>query len=101
MTQLPLRLAALLAALVLVTGVSLADDEKDKKADKAEKSTSPAQVAHLRLAGDLDEAPAAHDPLFGGAENFKAKLDRILKAKDDKNVQALLIHFDGLDAGYA
>jgi protease-4 len=58
-------------------------------------------VAHIRLAGGLDEAPAAEDPIFGhGGENLKMKLDRIRKAKDDKAVKALYLEIDGLGAGW-
>jgi protease-4 len=58
-------------------------------------------VAHIRLAGELDEAPAAEDPIFGhSAENLKMKLDRIKKARDDKAVQALFLEIDGLSAGW-
>src|SRR5262245_10995282 len=58
-------------------------------------------VAHIRLAGDLDEAPAAEDPLFGHTgENLRAKLERIKKARDDKSVKALYLEIDGLAAGW-
>ncbi len=67
-----------------------------------EKPAAEKTVAHIRLAGDLDEAPVAADPLFGGGgENFKAKLDRIHKARDDKSVHALIVHLDGLQIGWA
>ena len=60
------------------------------------------KVAHIRLAGDLDEAPVVDDPLFGGhSENFKSKIDRIKKAQNDKSVQALLIHIDSVNIGWA
>ena len=42
---------------------------------------STATLAHIRLHGELDEAPTAEDPIFGtAAENFQTKLDRIRKA---------------------
>ncbi len=60
-----------------------------------------ANLAHIRLHGDLDETPVAADPLFGlGAENFKSKLDRIQKAKDDKDIQGLYLQIDGLEIGW-
>jgi protease-4 len=58
-------------------------------------------VAHIRLAGDLDEAPVSSDPLFGGGENFKAKIDRIKKARKDDKVQALYLQLDGVGLGWA
>jgi protease IV len=66
----------------------------------AEKSS--ASVAHIKLSGGLDESPVANDPLFGAtAENFKTKLERIKKAKDDSSVQGLYLEIDGLGIGYA
>ncbi|HKI31222.1 MAG TPA: signal peptide peptidase SppA [Gemmataceae bacterium] len=58
-------------------------------------------VAHIRLSGGLDEAPAAEDPIFGhSAENLKMKLDRIKKARDDKSVQALYLEIEGIGTGW-
>lgn len=59
-----------------------------------------ANLAHIKLKGSLDEAPVADDPLFGvGAENFKNKLDRIKKAKDDPKIQGLYLELAGLHLG--
>lgn len=84
------------ALAVMVVGpalVSAADEKKDK--DKA----API-LAHIKLSGDLDEAPIG-ESLFGGmgAENLRMKLDRIKKAKKDANVKALLLHVEGLEFG--
>lgn len=69
--------------------------------DEVKKSTVP-QIAHIRLAGALDEAPVAPDPLFGSSpENFRSKLERIRKAQNDKNIQGLVLHLDGLQIGFA
>src|SRR5262245_44489453 len=65
----------------------------------AEKTT--ASLAHIKLSGSLDESPPAADPLFGGGENFKSKLDRIKKAAKDANVDALYLQLDGLRIGWA
>jgi len=70
--------------------------EKDSPAKK-----NVVTVAHLRLAGDFEEGPVAVDPLFGGGESFKTKLDRIKKAQHDKNIQALYLEIDGLSVGWA
>jgi protease-4 len=60
-----------------------------------------ATLAHIRLSGDLDETPVGADPLFGlGAENFKIKLERIKKAKDDAAIQGLYLEIDDLEIGY-
>jgi protease-4 len=62
----------------------------------------PAEVAHIRLSGSMDEAPAAPDPLFGGGgETFKIKLDRLKKVQKDANVKALYLECDGLTIGWA
>jgi protease-4 len=67
----------------------------------ARAAESAVNVAHIRLAGELDEAPAAEDPIFGhGGENLKMKLERIHKAKDDKSVNGLYLEIDGLSAGW-
>jgi protease-4 len=60
-----------------------------------------ATAAHIKLAGSMEEGPVADDPLFGGGvENFKAKLDRIKKAKDDTAVQGLVLHLAGIEASW-
>jgi protease-4 len=60
-----------------------------------------ATVAHIKLSGSLDEAPIAADPFFGIAgENFKSKLDRIKKAKNDGSVQGLYLEIDDLSMGW-
>jgi protease-4 len=59
-------------------------------------------VAHIKLHGEIDEAPVAVDPLFNlGGENFRTKLERIKKAKDSKDIQALYLQIDGLSIGWA
>src|SRR4051794_10571979 len=62
----------------------------------------PVTLAHIKLSGDLDESPAVPDPFTGGSgENFKSKLDRIKKAKNDKAIQGLYLHVDGAHVGWA
>jgi protease-4 len=64
------------------------------------RAAETAGLAHIKLKGSLDETPVADDPLFGtSSENFKSKLDRIKKAKDDSKVQALYLEIDGLGIG--
>lgn len=75
---------------------------EEKKLEPEKKPPVEKKIAHIRLAGELDEAPVSADPLFGaGAENFKSKLDRIRKASNDDSVQALLIQLDGIRIGWA
>lgn len=57
-------------------------------------------VAHLKLSGSPGEGPSASDPLFGSSETFKTKLDRIRKAREDKDVGALWLQIDGLSIGW-
>ena len=84
----PLALLALAALPFTTLRLRAADD------------AAPA-VAHIKLSGDLDEAPVATDPLFGGGgENFKSKLDRIHKAAKDDAVKALYLEIDGLGIGW-
>jgi protease-4 len=88
-------LAALAMALWCAPASRLlgAEDDKGSKAGAA--------VAHIKLSGDLDEAPLAPDPLFGSsAENFKSKLERIRKARNDAGVKALYLQLDGLGIGW-
>jgi protease IV len=76
-----------LFALLITSPVSAAD--------------GPVALAHIKLSGDLDEAPVSPDPLTGGSsENFKSKLDRIKKAKADKTIQGLYLHIDGAGIGW-
>src|SRR5262249_36785741 len=60
-----------------------------------------ANIAHIKLSGDLDEGPIPESPLFSSAlENFRGKLDRIKKAKTDKEISALYLQLDGLAIGW-
>jgi protease-4 len=71
------------------------------RADEPKKETSTT-VAHIRLAGEFEDVPANPDPLFGSlTENFKAKLDRIKKAKNDSSVRGLYLQIDGAAVGWA
>ena len=57
---------------------------------------SVAQLAHIKLSGDLDETPVSAEPLFGPpSENFKSKLDRIKKAKNDAAIDGLYLQIEG------
>lgn len=100
MTRCALTTAALLALAGLSVGLGRAADDKPK--DKAPpKKSAPAQVAHIRLQGSLEETPGSTDPILGAlTENFKGVLDRIDKARKDANVQALVIDLDGLNIGW-
>jgi protease-4 len=58
-------------------------------------------IAHIKLSGGLDEGTPAADPFFGASsENFKAKIDRIKKAKKDAAVKGLYLQLDGLHIGW-
>jgi protease-4 len=88
------RCTTVVLAVALLAGLTYGQDD-------VKKTTVP-QVAHIRLAGALDEAPVAADPLFGSSpENFRMKLERIRKAQNDKNIQGLVLHLDGLQIGFA
>jgi protease-4 len=67
-----------------------------------EKKESSATVAHIKLAGTFEDVPASPDPLFGSlTENFKAKLDRIKKARNDASVKGLYLQIDGAAVGWS
>jgi protease-4 len=86
-------LAATTAALVLTLWGAPA------QADDIARSKT---LAHIKLSGEFDEAPPASDPLFGVLEeNFKAKLDRIKKARKDSSISALYLELDGASLGWA
>src|SRR5262245_60384753 len=92
------RLLSLTVFMVLAAFVpaALADDEKkDKKTTDKNKPV----IAHIRLSGDLDEAPIGEGLLGAVGENLSMKLDRIKKAKNDPNVKALLVELEGLNLG--
>jgi protease-4 len=81
-------------AVVLAAPMSRADEGKVEK-----KKT--AGLAHIKLSGSLDESPPSDDPLFGNLkDNFKTHLDRIEKARKDKNIHALYLRIDGLGIGW-
>ncbi len=67
---------------------------------RAEEKT--VSLAHIKLSGSLDESPPSADPLFGaGSENFKAKLDRIKKARKDPAIGGLYLQIDSVGMGWA
>lgn len=94
-----MRIRSMIASLVVLTAgwftpSSPADDAPATK-------TKTLTLAHVRLAGDLSEAPIGAESLFGGAEeNFQTKLDRIKKARNDSTIQALYLQFHGLEIGW-
>jgi protease-4 len=102
-------LPALLAGLILVpTRPAAADDEtkpaRDKDAateKKADEKKADLVVAHIRLSGDLDEAPVPADGLFGPPpENLGIKLDRIRKVATDDKAKALFLEIGELPIGF-
>jgi protease-4 len=86
-----------------------AGDKADKGGDKgdakaADKPAEPktASVAHIKLTGSFEEAPATPDPFLAQvSENFKAKLDRIKKAKKDPAIQGLFLQVEDASLGWA
>lgn len=59
-------------------------------------------VAHIKLSGSMEESTPPAEPLFGGSvENFKAKLDRIKKARNDANVKAVYFEIGTLNVGWS
>src|SRR6266480_5212820 len=97
-----LRWASMVLTFALCAGSLLAADDKDtKKSKKKSGDNSGPVIAHLKLSGGLDETPTAADPLFGsGGENFKAKLDRLAKAKSDAKVTSVVLELGDLSIGW-
>lgn len=91
-----LRVMLAAALSIVVVGPTVAADPPAKK----KKEASPV-LAHIRLAGALEESASPPDSPFAAAtENFKTKLDRIAKAKRDESVKGLVLEFGGLGIGF-
>jgi protease IV len=91
---------ALAACVALAGPAPAAGPAKKDKGEKPAKTT--ARVAHIKLSGGMDERPPLDDPLFGSlGETFRDKLERIKKAKDDKEIQALYLEVNGASLGWA
>src|SRR5262245_8442980 len=96
-----MRFRALLALTLSGLALLPAVTADEKKADKEDKAPKKLTVAHIKLSGGMDEKAPSVDPLLGSlGETFKEKLDRIKKAKGDKDVHALLLEVDGLSVGW-
>src|SRR5262245_40183921 len=74
-----------------------AEDKKvEKKAEDKKVEKKTVSLAHLKLSGSLEEGAPSSDPLLGSLkEHFKSKLDRIHKARNAANIQALYLQLDG------
>ncbi|MGL6096408.1 MAG: S49 family peptidase, partial [Fimbriiglobus sp.] len=71
-----------------------APEKRPDAAEPAEPGVRYARVAHIKLTGDLGEAPTPAENLFGPPqENLRIKLDRIRKAAKDERIQALILDF--------
>jgi len=71
------------------------------RAEETKVEKKVVRMAHIKLSGSLEEAPPSSDPLLGSFnEHFQSKLDRIRKARQDANIQALYLQLDGLDIGW-
>jgi protease-4 len=88
------------AAWIILTGAISLIPAATRADDKADAKKAPPGVAHIKLSGELDEAPVADSPFGASAENLKSKLDRIRKAANDKNIQALYLELDELSIGF-
>ncbi|MFQ3648707.1 MAG: signal peptide peptidase SppA [Gemmataceae bacterium] len=96
----------LLALLFALAGWGSAPAQTSDKAsasdaDQPKEKAKPAVIAHIKLSGSLDESAPMADSLLGSlGENFKSRIDRLKKAGADKNVAAVLLEIDGLNAGW-
>jgi protease-4 len=98
------RYGVLLAmlALGLASLPGRAEDKKvEKKAEEKKVEKKTVSLAHIKLSGSLEEGAPSSDPLLGSLkEHFKSKLDRIQKAREKTNIQALYLQLDGLNVGW-
>lgn len=86
----------------IVGGNSKKPVDADKPADAVEdKAGKTVRIAHIKLSGDLSEAPVADEALFGApGENLRAKIDRIRKAAADDRVKAMSLELGDISAGF-
>lgn len=75
-----------------------ATTEKPTKPDDEVSDTQATIVAHIKLSGNLSEAPVPDETLFGPPqENLLIKLNRIKKAAKDPKVAALYVEIGSLE----
>jgi protease-4 len=84
--------------LGLVLQAAWADDEAPKKKKDDKKAKDELVIAHIKMSGALPDAPFASESLFSGGSSdpLRTLLERIKKAKNDANVKALYLQFEGL-----
>ncbi len=89
------RIAFTMAACLVLTGVSLAEELGANQ--------SPPKVVHFHLAGQLTETPQEMPPLFGNTKitSLKEMLERMSKAREDDAVAAVVLTYDGMGMGMA
>ncbi len=81
----------LVALLACPAALFAAEEKKDEKT-----------IAHIRLTGSMNEAAPPAEPLFGGnTENFRARLERIKKARNDDKIQAVYFEIGSLNIGWS
>jgi protease-4 len=94
MTRSPFRPLIAFAGLFLVLSLG-------SKAWTAPHDPPTPGLAHIKLSGELEEGAGGAEALFGPpTETFKTKLDRITKARKDKNIKALYLQIDGLGGSW-
>jgi protease-4 len=88
------------SALLIAFGVLTAPVHAQEA--NPERAAPITQLAQLRLAGPLEEAPSSPVLVFGPRPaTFQTRLERIRKAARDKEVGALVLQFDSLEIGFA
>jgi len=89
-----------LAAAIALPAPLLADDDAARA--KADAPPKPAVVVELTFKGSISEAPSPVG-LDGAAitDNLQGLLDRMARARADKDVKALVVKVRGLSVGWA
>ena len=79
-------------------GKKPADNKPADTDDAVDENAKTVRIAHIKLSGDLSEAPVPDEALFGPpGENLLSRLGRIRKAAEDKDIAALYLDLNGLD----
>lgn len=99
----PRLLASFVVALLAATAPLAAADQPAAKKEAKEKpaEAKAVSIAHIKLSGSMEEKPPLVDPLLGAlGETFKTKIDRLRKARTDKDVAAVLLEINGVSVGW-
>lgn len=98
----PRLLSSFVVALLAASApVAMAEQPAASKAKEKPAQAKAVTIAHIKLSGSMEEKPPLVDPLLGAlGETFKTKIDRLHKARADKDVAAVLLEVNGVSVGW-